>query len=99
MMSDAISVIAPVTAKPGHEAARREAYLRLLDITRVGRGFVRYDPHQDRVNAGYFSRCENWRDQAPLDLHGETHNLQAHRSMLQHRVSAATIQTSRNIDS
>ena len=75
-MRTGITVIAYVTAKPGHEDQVRQALLDLVAQTRQENGCINYDLHQSPENAARFAIYENWNTAADLDAHAMSAHLQ-----------------------
>jgi quinol monooxygenase YgiN len=64
-----LTVIAILKAKPGKEAALREALLGLIPITRQEPGCINYDLHVSTEKPGEFVFHENWESKQHLDDH------------------------------
>ena len=75
-MRTGLTVIAYITAKPGHEDRVREALLALVAQTRKEKGCISYDLHQSLDNATQFAIYENWSEVADLDAHAKSAHLQ-----------------------
>jgi quinol monooxygenase YgiN len=76
-MSEPLTIIARVRAKPGQEARLLQELKRLLAPTRAEAGCLNYDLHQSQSDRGLFVLYENWTSQAALDAHFETPYLKA----------------------
>ena len=64
-----VTVVATLRARPGQEAAVREALLALVPITRHEPGCLNYDLHQSPDHPGHFLFHETWETKQHLDLH------------------------------
>lgn len=64
-----LTVIAVLKAKPGKEAAMREALLALIPITRQEPGCINYDLHVSTEKHGEFIFHENWESKRHLEDH------------------------------
>lgn len=72
-----LTVVALIKAKPGKEAALREALLALVPITRQEPGCLTYDLHIATDQPGHFYFHENWTSRRHLDDHLARPHLQA----------------------
>lgn len=72
-----LTVVASMKAKPGKEAALREALEGLIAPTRAEEGNVNYDLHQGVQDSAVFYLYENWRSAEDLDAHLQTPPLTA----------------------
>jgi quinol monooxygenase YgiN len=72
-----LTVIAHITAKPGHQDRVRAELLELVSKTRPEKGCINYDLHQSHENAAEFVMYENWETSADLDAHAKSAHLQA----------------------
>ena len=68
-MTDIITVVAVIKAKPGAESRVEQALRDLIPPTRAERGCINYDLHVSRDDPGRFIFLENWSTQADLDRH------------------------------
>lgn len=64
-----LTVVALIKARPGKEAALREALLALVPITRQEPGCINYDLHVATGQPGHFCFHENWTSRQHLDDH------------------------------
>jgi quinol monooxygenase YgiN len=76
-MSEPLTIIARVRAKPGQEARLLQELKGLLTPTRAEAGCLNYDLHQSQNDRGLFVLYENWTSQAALDAHFQTPYLKA----------------------
>jgi quinol monooxygenase YgiN len=76
-MSEPLTIIARVRAKPGQESRLLQELKRLPAPTRAEAGCISYDLHQSQSDPALFVFYENWASQAALDAHFETPHLQA----------------------
>lgn len=72
-----LSVVAEIHARPGQEAALREALLALIAPTRAEEGCVQYDLHESTDAPGQFVFYENWTSREHLDRHLASPHLEA----------------------
>jgi quinol monooxygenase YgiN len=64
-----LTVIALFKARPGREAALRDALLALIPVTQKEPGFINYDLHVATHDPGRFMFHENWTSKQHLDDH------------------------------
>jgi quinol monooxygenase YgiN len=64
-----LAILMQFIAKPGRDAAVREALLRSVDPTRAAVGNVRHAVHQLKNNPAAFYVLQDWTDQAALDAY------------------------------
>jgi quinol monooxygenase YgiN len=64
-----VAVLTQLIARPGREAATRDALLRSVEPARAEVGNVRYGVHQLKNNPAAFYVLEDWTDQAALDAY------------------------------
>ena len=55
-----LTIVANIIAKPDHIDLVKAELLKLIDITRVEQGCIKYDLHQDNDNPAHFMFYENW---------------------------------------
>jgi quinol monooxygenase YgiN len=79
-MSNRVTVVAHVHAKPGKEAAVEKALLELVAHTRREQGCLNYDLHVSTVDPAHFLFYENWTSKADLDRHAQSAHIQAFRA-------------------
>ncbi len=77
-MTDKITVIAHIEAKPEHLDAVKAELLKLLDPTRKEAGCLQYDLHQDNENKNLFIFVENWESHALLQQHLASEHIAAY---------------------
>lgn len=68
-MSDQLTLIAFLRARPGVEDELGRRLSALVEPTRREPGCVAYQLHRSNSDAGLWVLYENWRSQADLDLH------------------------------
>ena len=73
----AIILTAMVKAKPGEEAAVKEALLSMVEPTRKEPGCLCYNLHQSKSDSTQFMFYEQWASKEALDAHGKTPHMQA----------------------
>jgi quinol monooxygenase YgiN len=71
-MTEQVTVVVRIKAKPGAEGVVREKLRGLLGPTRKEEGCINFDMHEAPDEPGLFLFHENWRRQADLDRHFET---------------------------
>ena len=76
-MSEPLTIIARVRARPGQESRLLQELKRLPAPTRAETGCISYDLHQSQSDPALFVFYENWASQAALDAHFESPHLQA----------------------
>ena len=76
-MSEYLTVIAEVQAKPGHEEAVRDGRLALVKPTHAEAGCMSYDLHESIDEKGLFFFYENWTGEQALQQHLATPHIQA----------------------
>ena len=64
-----VTVVATFEARPGKEAALKQALLGLLAPTRKEAGCINYDLHQSPDSVAKFLFHENWTSKELLDAH------------------------------
>jgi quinol monooxygenase YgiN len=78
-MSEKVTVIAHIRAKPGKEQEVKSALLGLCGPTRAENGCINYDLHQSVDDPALFLFHENWASKSDLDAHSQSPHLQAWR--------------------
>jgi quinol monooxygenase YgiN len=76
-MSEQLTIIAKLRAKPGMESRVRETFGALRAPTHKEDGCVYYELHQSIENPLEFMFYENWTSAAHLDAHLKTPHVQA----------------------
>ena len=71
-----VTVVATFQARPGKEAALREALFSLIAPTRQEAGCVSYDMHVSADDPAKFLFYENWRSKEVLETHMRSPHLQ-----------------------
>lgn len=71
-MSQLLTVVATITAKPGAEAAVRQALERVVPPSRAEAGCRRYELHVDNAAPATFVMLEEWVSAAALAEHEAT---------------------------
>jgi quinol monooxygenase YgiN len=80
-MSESLTVIAHVRAKPGQESRVRQLLEGLLAPTRAETGCMNYDLHQSQTDPALFVFYENWESEAHLDAHARSAHIQSFRKL------------------
>jgi quinol monooxygenase YgiN len=75
-MTEQVTVIATIVAKPGQEARVEQELRALLAPTRAEKGCLNYDMHRSTTDPARFMFHENWTSEAHLDAHLQTPHLQ-----------------------
>ncbi|AYM14178.1 Antibiotic biosynthesis monooxygenase [Agrobacterium fabacearum S56] len=70
-MTETLTLIARLTAKPGCAATLGEALQALVLPTRAEGGSIDYHLHRDNHDPSVWILYENWRSRADLDAHFE----------------------------
>jgi quinol monooxygenase YgiN len=71
-----LTVVAKITAQPGKEQETKAALLALVPTTQQEAGFLQYDLHEAKDQAGVFLLYENWQSHAQWQQHMQNHHLQ-----------------------
>ncbi|MBB3454963.1 quinol monooxygenase YgiN [Rhizobium sp. BK313] len=71
-MSDQLTVIAHLVARPDKIQDTKEFLMSLIERTRSEAGCVDYHLHQSQEDPANFAFYENWTNRAALDEHMET---------------------------
>src|SRR5690606_11552013 len=71
-MSTPLTLLAQITARPGHAAAVADALRELVAASRQESGSLQYDLHVQRDDADRFVMIEQWQDDAALQAHCNT---------------------------
>ncbi|MGH9816666.1 MAG: putative quinol monooxygenase [Candidatus Acidiferrales bacterium] len=79
-MSEKLTVVARIRAKPGKEEEVKQALLGLVGPTRGEAGCLNYDLHQSHDDAALFLFYEDWTSRAALDAHAQSAHIQAFRA-------------------
>lgn len=79
-MSNKLTVVARVKAKPGKEADVKRVLFGLVAPTRAEAGCINYDLHQSHDDAALFLFYENWESKSHLDAHARSAHIQAFRA-------------------
>lgn len=66
---DKLTLIAKIMAKPEKRELVKSELLKLISPTRVEKGCINYDLHQDNDNPNLFVFHENWESKALLEKH------------------------------
>ena len=74
-MTNFLTVVAELKAKPGKEDALRQAALALVEPTRKEQGCVQYDLHEHKSEPGRFVFFENWASEEHLAKHAASEHL------------------------
>lgn len=75
-MSEQLTVIAFLRAKPGAEEELGRRLMELVEGSRQEAGCLNYDLHRSNTDPALWVMYENWRSQADLDAHFQTEPLQ-----------------------
>ena len=74
----ALTILAQITAKPGHEGLVRTELEKLVPLTRAETGCLQYDLHQDNENPSFFVFYENWENRELWQTHMNAPHLAAY---------------------
>jgi len=77
MNNTPVTVVATLKARPGQEAALRQALLALIPPTRQEPGCLNYDLHVAAEQPAVFMFHENWESKGDLDAHLQKPHLTA----------------------
>jgi quinol monooxygenase YgiN len=81
-MTELITVVAEMRAKPGKEEAMRQAVLSVVEPTRKEAGCVQYDLHVHAAEPGRFVFYENWTSDEALAQHSASDHLKIFRAAI-----------------
>jgi quinol monooxygenase YgiN len=76
-MSQLLTVVARLRAKPGQETELRHQLQRLVIPTRAEVGCVTYELSESRSESGHFLFYEVWKSEADLEEHFQTSHMMA----------------------
>jgi quinol monooxygenase YgiN len=76
-MSQLLTVVARLRAKPGQETELRHQLQRLVTPTRAEAGCITYELNESRSEPGHFLFYEVWKSDADLEGHFQTSHMQA----------------------
>ena len=96
-MSNVITVVAEMKAKPGKEEALRAAALALVEPTRKEDGCVQYDLHVHISDPGRLVFYEIWTSAEHLERHGESAHIKAFRATVPELVESRQVERYRRI--
>ena len=74
-MSDKLTIIAKIEAKPESLDVVKSAVFKLIEPTRKEKGCIQYDLHQDNQQPEVFIFVENWEGQALWEAHMQSTHL------------------------
>ena len=75
-MSEQLTVIAFMRAKPGAEEELGRRLMELVEPSRQETGCLNYDLHRSNTDPAVWVMYENWRSRADLETHFQTAPLQ-----------------------
>jgi quinol monooxygenase YgiN len=76
-MSQLLTVVARLRARPGQETELRHQLQRLVNPTRDESGCVTYELSESKNEPGHFLFYEVWKSDADLDEHFQTSHMKA----------------------
>jgi quinol monooxygenase YgiN len=76
-MSQLLTVVARLRAKPGQETELRYQLQRLVIPTRAEAGCITYELNESRSEPGHFLFYEVWKSDADLEEHFQTSHMKA----------------------
>jgi quinol monooxygenase YgiN len=76
-MSQPLTVVARLRARPGQETELRHQLQRLVTPTRAEPGCVTYELNESQNEPGHFLFYEVWKSDADLDQHFQTAHMKA----------------------
>lgn len=85
MPEGGIILLAQMTARPGEEAAVREALTAMVAPTRKEEGCLCYNLHVSTKNPAEFMFYEQWASQEALAAHGKSAHMKAMREAIRGR--------------
>jgi quinol monooxygenase YgiN len=81
-MSQRLTVVARLRARPGQETELRHQLQRLVTPTRAEPGCISYELSESKTEPGHFLFYEVWKSDADLDEHFQTAHMKAIGKML-----------------
>jgi len=94
----ALTIVAQIIAKPGHEGTVQAALEALIPPTRQEDGCLQYDLHADLSTQGTFLFFENWENRNVWQKHMAAPHLAAYLEATDGLVASFTVQEMRKID-
>lgn len=79
-MTQLLTVVAEMRAKPGKENALRQVVLELIEPTQAEPGCLQYDLHEHVSEPGHFVFYEKWTDEEALTKHLSSAHLTAFKA-------------------
>lgn len=76
-MSEQLTVVARLRARPGHETELRHQLQRLVTPTRAEHGCIGYELNESKTEPGLFLFYEVWKCDADLEKHFQTPHMKA----------------------
>jgi len=76
-MSEPLTVVARLRAKPGQETQLRHQLQRLVMPTRAEPGCITYELNESKSELGLFLFYEVWKSDADLEKHFQTSHMKA----------------------
>jgi quinol monooxygenase YgiN len=76
-MSQLLTVVANLRARPGQETELRHQLQRLVTPTRAEAGCIAYELNESKSEPGHFLFYEVWKTEADLDEHFQTPHMKA----------------------
>lgn len=86
-----LTILAQITANPGHEELLRSELEKLVPITRAEAGCIRYDLHRDNENPGFFAFYETWESRELWQAHMNAPHLAAYMEATEGAVAEFTL--------
>lgn len=86
-----LTILAQITAEPGHESAVLESLKGLVEPTRAEDGCVVYDLHVDNSRSGFFVFYEIWKSRDLWQAHMQSPHLKAHGAETEGMVASVVI--------
>jgi len=76
MSSQKLTIVARILAKPESLELVKSELLKLIEVTRVEKGCINYDLHQDNENKNLFLFYENWESRELWQIHMKNQHLE-----------------------
>ncbi len=92
-----LTILARITAKPGHEALVETELKKLIDITRTEDGCLQYDLHQDNDAPGHFVFYETWESRDLWQKHMGAPHLEQYMEATEGAVEDFTLNEMRRV--
>ena len=90
-MSQALTIVARIEAKPEHIERVKAELTKLIEPTLQEKGCLQYDLHQDNDNPAVFLFYENWESRELWQVHMQSPHLQDYMAATDGAVAEFTL--------